>query len=75
MKLLECFVSVTLLSVVSSLPVKMICVEMCNSKITASTEFVNEWLSYSNAVGVHQLRRHNGTLIYKLLEDGSTDVS
>ena len=75
MKLIKYFVTATLLSVVSTLPVKMICVEMCNSEITASTEFVNEWLSHSNALGVHQLRSHRGTVIYKLLEDGSTDVS
>lgn len=73
MKVLEYFISLTLLSVVNSLPVKMICVQVCNEEITASSEFVDEWESHSK--GLHQLRNHGDTVVNKLLIDGSTDVS
>ena len=61
-----------MLSVVNSYPVNMICVPVCNLNVTANAEFVNEWLS---ATGIHQLRNHRGTVINKLLNDASTDVS
>ena len=70
MKVLEYFISLTLLSVVSSLPVKMICVQVCNPEITASLEFVKEWQGHNT-----QLRNHKDTVVNKLLNDGSTDVS
>ena len=73
MYFLEYFVSLTLLSVVNCLPVKMICVQICNPEITVSLEFVNEWLSH--ATGIHQLRNHKDTVVNRLLKDGSTDVS
>ena len=74
MKVLEYFISLTLLSVANSLPVKMICVQVCNEEITASSEFVNEWLNH-NSTGLHQLLNHRDTVVRKLLIDGSTDVS
>ena len=75
MKVLEYFISLTLLSVVNSLPVKMICVPVCNEEITASSEFVNEWRS--NSTGLRQLLKHGNTVtvVAKLLIDGSTEVS
>ena len=73
MKCLEYFISFTLLSVVSSLPVKMICVQVCNPEITATPEFVNEWLSHTT--GIYQLRNHKDTVVNRVLNEGSTDVS
>ena len=72
MKCLVYFISLTMLSVVNSYPVNMICVPVCNLNVTANAEFVNEWLS---ATGIHQLRNHRGTIINELLNDASTDVS
>ena len=72
MKLLVCFISLTLLSVVNSYPVNMICVPVCNLNVTANTGFVNDWLS---ARGPHQMCNHRGTIVNKLLNDVSTEVS
>ena len=72
MKLLVCFMGLTLLSVVNSYPVNMICVPVCNLNVTTSAEFMNDWLS---ATGIHQMRNHRGTIINKLLNDASTEVS
>jgi len=75
MKLLGSFITLTLLSVVNSHPVNMICVPACNLNITANVEFVNEWLNHSNNEGIHQLCDHKGTVVNVLLNDASTDVS
>ena len=75
MKFIECFIVLTLLSVVNCLPINMICVPVCNPNITVSVEFVNEWLNHSSATGVYQLRNHKDTVIHDLLNDASTDVS
>jgi len=76
MKLLECFITLTVLSsVVNSHPVNMICVPTCNPNITANVEFVNEWLNHSSNTGIYQLRNQIGTVVNKLLVNAQTDVS
>ena len=76
MNSLKYFIILIILSTVHSHPVDMICVPICNQNITASVEFVNEWLNHdSNTSGIHQLRNHKGTVVYRLLKDVDTDVS
>ena len=75
MKFLNYFIALTWLSVVNTHPINMICVPACNSNITANGGFVNEWLNHNSTTGLHQLRRHKGTVVNVLLEDAFTDVS
>lgn len=64
------------MSVVNSYPVSMVCVPMCNQNVTASAEFVNDWLNHSSTTGLHQLHRnHRGSVISELLKDAQTGVS
>ena len=65
MKVLECFIALTLLSVVNSHPINMICVPACNPDITVNEGFITEWLNNSRTTG----------LIDDLLNIASTDVS
>lgn len=56
-------------------PVNTRCVRVCNLNITASTEFLNEWLNQSNTVGIHQFQDHKDMVVHGLLKDASTEVS
>lgn len=76
MKILEYFVISTLLSVAICRPLNMICMPMCNTNITATVKFVNEWMNdSSNAIGINQLRDHTDTVVYRLLRDVDSGVS
>ena len=75
MNALKCYIILRVLSSVASHPVNMICVPVCSPNITASAEFVNKWLDHNNSLGIHQLRNHKGTTVYRLLEDLGTEVS
>ena len=75
MRIMEYFVMPTLLSVVICHPVNMICVP-CNPKLTATVDFVNEWLNdSSNPTGIRQLLNHKGTVVNRLLHDVNSEVS
>ena len=64
------------MSAVNSRSVDMICVPVCNPNITASAEFIDEWLSHdSNTSGIHQLRKHKDAVVYRLMKGVDTDVS
>ena len=73
MKLMKYLISLMLLpmNMINSYPVNMICVPVCNLNVTASVEFVNDWLNHSSTGGIHQLR----SVVKDLLTDASTDVS
>ena len=76
MNIMKCFTILAVLSAVNSHAVDMVCVPECNSNITANVGFVNEWLNHdSNTSGIHQLRNHKDTVVYRLMEDVDTDVS
>ena len=73
MKLMKYLISLMLLpmNMINSYPVNMICVPVCNLNVTASVEFVNDWLNHSSTGGIRQLR----SVVKDLLTDASTDVS
>ena len=77
MKLLGCFIALLMLSVAKPHPVHMICMPSCNMDITASEEYIWEWLNNSNDVGIQQLRNSMdmGTIINVLIRNSSTSVS
>ena len=75
MKCIGCFIVLALLPVVNCHPINMICVPVCNPNITASAEFVNEWLNDSSPTGMYQLLNHKDTVTHELLNNASTNVS
>ena len=67
MKLLAmgCFIIMMMLLVAESHPVHMICMPSCNANITASEQFVEEWLNHSSNMS---------TIINMVMSDASTKV-
>ena len=65
-----------MLSVANSYPVNMVCIPSCNMEVTASEEFIQEWLDNGSDTGIHQLHTSMdmGTVINTLI-NVSTSVS
>ena len=60
-----CFVALMMLLVAESHPVHMICMPSCNANITASEQFVEEWLNH-----ISNMR----TIINMVISEASTIV-